>query len=110
MHQSTKGKKWDKEGTGRGKTYGIPSLLPDRVHDSALSDNSPNTWSFSLLTHRSLAQSEIEDQLITPRLIRIDQRPNEILNGLNEVVTRDQVEDNVEGEHGTTAGQIVHVG
>jgi hypothetical protein len=29
---------------------------------------------------------------------------------LNEVVTRDQVEDNVEGEHGTTAGQIVHVG
>jgi hypothetical protein len=91
-------------------TYDVPPLLPDFGQDSTLPHDSPNTHTLSELTLAVLPERVIEHQLVSQLVDGINDSPDEILDVLHGVVTREEVEDRVEGEEVASAGQVVEVG
>jgi hypothetical protein len=91
-------------------TYDVPPLLPDLGQDSTLPHDSPNTHTLSELTLAVLPERVVKDQLVSQLADRINDSPNEVLNVLYGVVTREEVEDRVEREEIASAGQVVEVG
>jgi hypothetical protein len=92
------------------RTYDVPPLLPDLGQNSALPHNPPYTHTLSKLTLAILPERVVEDQLVSQLVDRIDNSPDEVLDVLNGVVTGEEVENRVEGEEVTSAGQVVQVG
>lgn len=91
-------------------TYDVPPLLPDLGQNSTLPHDSPNTHTLAELTLAVLPERVVEDQLVSQLVDRIDNSPDEVLDVLYGVVTREEVEDRVEGEEVASAGQVVQVG
>jgi hypothetical protein len=62
------------------------------------------------LTLAVLPERVVKDQLVSQLVDRINDSPNEVLNVLYGVVTREEVENGVKREEVTSAGQVVEVG
>lgn len=92
------------------RTYDIPPLLPDLGQNSTLPHDPPNTHTLAKLTLAVLPERVVEDQLVSQLVDRVNDSPDEVLNVLYGVVTRQEVEDRVKGEEVTSAGQVVQVG
>jgi hypothetical protein len=81
-------------------THEVPPLLLDRIR-LAFRDNGPHELGYS----RSRVQLEVEHDLILGRVEEVDEPPEELDGDLEEVVSRAQGEDGVQGGDAAPAGR-----
>ena len=87
----------------------VPSFLSDLGQHPTLPYDPPYADPFSHLPLASLSQREIQYQFIPDLSHGVDQGPHIVLYELDEIVTGQEVEDDVQGQEVSTTGEVVQV-